>query len=173
MEGGSTSSRAEHSEQSSISAAEPAATSKTVASQQSKGAQSYYYWHNAVPQGENAAPRPTPQQLGTSQAAVEQPPISIDSYAFQDDDDVVKVFISLEGALAGLTANCVAADFKERSLRVALQPPGGARAHLLSVSELSNPVRPEHCGFKITKAGKLVIKLDKSNAHHRWSKLRR
>ena len=146
---------------------------KTLESQQTKGQQSYYYWHSAVPQGELAAPKPTPHQLSAEIQVKEQPPAAIESYAFLDDGECVKVYIPLEGPLAGLTAEGVTAEYQERSMRLVVRPAGSDRDHVLSVSELANPVRPDHCRAKITKSRKLVITLDKANSHHRWSGLRR
>ena len=148
------------------------ALSKTLASQASKGNQSYYYWHSSVPKGELAAPTPTPQRLDLETRVAEQPPATIDSYAFVDDETVVKVYITLEGPLAGLAAADVDAEYAERSLRVLLRPPGG-RPALLAVAELSHIVRPEGCKHKVTKSGKLIITLDKANSHQVWKKLRR
>ena len=151
----------------------PAPDTKTLASQASKGQQSYYYWHASVPSGENAAPKPTPQLLSAETRAAEQEPTSIESYAFLDDDRVVKVYISLVGPLAGLKTEHVEAVYEHRSIRVVLRPPGGGE-HVLAVSELSHSVLPEGCKHKVNKSGeKLVITLDKANSRDRWPKLRR
>lgn len=111
---------------------EPAG-SKTLESQQTKGQQSYYYWHSAVPQGDQAAPKPSPHQLSSQTLVKEQPPKPIESYAFLDDGDVVKVYIPLDGPLASLTADGVSAEYQERSLRVVLRPTGSDRDHVLAV----------------------------------------
>lgn len=147
--------------------------SKTLASQASKGQQSYYYWHSAVPSGESAAPKPTPHLLSAETRPAEQEAASIESYAFLDDEKVVKVYISLEGPLAGLKNEHVDALYDHRSIRVVLRPPGG-REHVLAVSELSHTVLPEGCKHRVNKSGeKLVITLDKANSKDRWLKLRR
>ena len=149
------------------------ADSKTLASQASKGQQSYYYWHSAVPSGELAAPKLTPQLLSAETRPAELEAASIESYAFLDDDRVVKVYISLEGPLAGLETDQVDALYDTRSIRMVLRPQGGCE-HVLAVSELSHSVRPDGCKHRVTKSGeKLVITLDKANGHDRWLKLRR
>eukprot|EP00966_Prymnesium_polylepis_P002693 61889-Prymnesium_polylepis.1 len=62
--------------------------SKTEASQEEAGANSYYYWHSKVPQGASAAPKPTPQLLSTGSASTAPTATkAIGSYSLLDEGE--------------------------------------------------------------------------------------
>merc|ERR1711907_519016 len=76
------------------------------------GSSGYHYWHDTVSKGENAAPMPEHKAIAVEKEAtpVEDKAVTIDNFAFLDDDDVVKVYIKLEGDLASVTTEAV--EFK-------------------------------------------------------------
>jgi len=128
---------------------------KTQQSQNLKGSQSYYYWHNGVAKGENAAPKPTPQLLSSSKiATTDVPVVNITTYSFLDDDNVVKVYIPLEGPLANLSPDAIECEFSSHSLLVTLRPSGAH--HRLWVEKLAHEVDPPRCKSKVVKQKKLV-----------------
>ena len=45
----------------------------------------YHYWHDSVPKG---APPPEPQKLASEKVEVSLPEVTIENYAFMDDEDV-------------------------------------------------------------------------------------
>ena len=152
--------------------------SKTEASQAVKGAQSYYYWHKDAERrrlaGEVPAPMPAPKLLETSEedrAASRQKRVKpIADFAFLDDGDVVKVYITLAGELEGVSLEDAEVEFGERSLAVTIERP--EVVHRFCVEKLAHEVTPPRCKARVTKAGKLVITLFKRNHIERWAKLR-
>merc|ERR1712216_374395 len=67
----------------------------------------YYYWHDSVNKGEGAAPIPEHKPVTVATEAVEEHALTIDNFAFMDDEGVVKIYIKLEGDLATVTAENV------------------------------------------------------------------
>ena len=141
----------------------------------------YHYWHSKVASGEGAAPKPEPKLIAadaTSQAGPK--PKTIDSFAFLDDDAVVKVYISLEGDLADVADADVTATFnKERfndtcSMEVLIK--GTSQTHRLAAEKLGGVIAPDECKWKINKKNKkLIITLKKAAgpAHQQaWQGLR-
>ena len=95
------------------------------------------------------------------------------TFSFLDDGDLVKVYIPLEGPLAGVTKEHVDADFAERSLVVAVTPPGDTCCvYRFAIDRLAFGVDALRCKATVTKSGKLVLKLHKRNHLERWVKLR-
>jgi hypothetical protein len=68
---------------------------------------SYAYWHDKVPSG---APKPEHKPIAVEAGCGDIPTVSIDNFGLMDDDDIVKVYVKLEGDLEGLTADAV--EFK-------------------------------------------------------------
>jgi len=132
----------------------------------------YHYWHGNVPAG---APAPTPQMLASETVESALPEVTIENYGFMDDDDVVKVYIALEGDLQGVTADGVTLDvtskFDVGKLNLAVR--GTKSMHTLKAEKLFHDVDPEGCKFKVlSKKGKLVLTLKKKNPHDPWEGLR-
>jgi len=153
---------------------DPYAVSKTESSQLLKGSQSYYYWHADAERrrvtGETPVPIPVPKKLASSEAVSKQKVKTIEGFSFMDDSNMVKVYIPLEGELAGVTMDQVEAEFSERSLNVAIDL--GGTLHRFYVDRLSHSVDAGRCKAIINKSGKLVLKLYKRNEYDRWQKLR-
>ena len=139
----------------------------------------YYYWHDSVAKGEGAAPPPEQKPLKTEPAAAEGrelPLVTIHNYAFMDDDEVIKLYVSLEGALAGVTSEDVRADFAKEawdevySLDVVVR--AGGKAHRLHAEKLACSIVPEECKWRVSsKSNKLIITLKKKEKV-RWDELR-
>ena len=152
--------------------------SKTEHSQSVKGGHSYYYWHRDAERrrqnGEVKPPPPVPKRLETSEddlaAAAEKRGRPISSFSFMDDSDVVKIYVPLDGALAGATLAEAEVEFSERSLLVNIDRPDAI--HRFTVERLAHEVEPARCKARVVKSGKLVITLYKRNAIERWPKLR-
>ena len=95
---------------------------------------------------------------------------AIDTFSFLDDSDVVKVYIALEGPLAGVSSADVETEFEERSLTVTLNTDDAI--FKFQVDRLSHSVDAPRCKASITKSRKLLLKLYKRNHLERWQKLR-
>ena len=136
----------------------------------------YHYFHDKVGSG-----APPPEHVPVAVTAVEAAKVedtawSISKFAFMDDDDVVKVYIDLEGDLEGRTTEDVEFEVKNERYNpvssMLLHIKGKQHLHRLYVSNLMNMVVPEECSFKIlAKKQKLVIKLKKKTNDH-WEDLR-
>ena len=155
--------------------AEDPSVSKTEASQQLKGNQSYYYWHSDAERrrtetGEVPAPMPQPQKLASSEVVKEKRVKNIDTFSFLDDSDVVKIYISLEGTLAGVTISDIEAKFSERSLLVSIDTPDVT--YRFVVDRLARGVDPARCKASVTKSRKLLLKLHKERHLETWTRLR-
>lgn len=126
---------------------DPYAVSKTESSQLLKGSQSYYYWHADAERrrvtGETPVPIPVPKKLASSEAVSKQKVKTIEGFSFMDDSNMVKVYIPLEGELAGVTIDQVEAEFSERSLNVAIDL--GGTLHRFYVDRLSHSVDAGRC----------------------------
>jgi hypothetical protein len=113
--------------------------SKTVASQQEKSSNSYYYWHSSVPSGETAAPAAKPQLLAKELAGPELNVKSISAYSLLDDGEVVKVYVALEGELEEVTSDMIETEFTSRSLSVTLTTPRALhRLHVAQESHMAS-----------------------------------
>ena len=134
----------------------------------------YHYWHSKVG---TEAPPPEPKLLASESAPSSMPEKSITSFAFMDDDeeDVVKVYITLEGDLAGITADAVDAKFTcapvTHESALMLRVRGAHFMHILAAERLCGPIVPEHCKTKVTKKGKLIVTMAKA-AKIPWEDLR-
>lgn len=148
--------------------------SKTFVSQQLKGAQSYYYWHSDAERrraaGEQPAPLPMPNKLASTTAVKEKKIRGIEKYTLMDDGDVVKVYIPLEGELAGVKKEQVEIEFTDRTLLATIATE--EIIYRFHIERLSYLVLPDECKFLVNKAGKLLIKLKKKNHMDMWTKLR-
>ena len=142
-------------------------------------------WHDKVAQGEGAAPKPEPKLL-TAEAADTKgpPPKTIDSFAFLDDGEVVKVYVSLEGDLAGVTDEHVTATFNKQKFNndcsMEVMVKGASFTHRLAAEKLGGVIVPEECKWKINKKNKkLIVTLKKTKegtpqqpTHAPWTSLR-
>jgi len=151
------------------------AMSKTEASQQIKGTQSYYYWHGDAERrrltGEQPVPLPTPQKIMVTHEQPKEKRVKpISTFSFMDDGDLVKVYIPLEAELAGVSMEQVEVEFADRALLATIELPDCI--HRFSVEPLAHTVDTARCKSSITKSGKLVLKLYKRNPLDRWAKLR-
>ena len=148
--------------------------SQTVASQELKGSNSYYYWHSDSERrrqaGEQPVPVPLPKKLASSEVVHQKPMRSIDKFSFIDDGPEVKVYINLDGPLIDACKDDVEADFDERSLIVTVNTP--AAIYKFHVDRLNHSVDPARCKAVVTKGRKLLIKLYKVNRIENWAKLR-
>lgn len=148
--------------------------SKTEFSRVNAGQNSYYYWHGDAERrrqtGETAVPLPVPHMLASGAVAKQKPVKAIDTFTFLDDDNVVKVYISLEGALADVRSSDVETEFSERSLAVTINTPEATFKFL--VDRLTHSVDALRCKASITKSRKLLLKLFKRSHLDKWAKLR-
>jgi hypothetical protein len=123
---------------------------------------SYNYFK--VAQGEGAAPEPEhkPLDCAASGRAAHTSFVPIDNYGFLDDDDIVKVYVKLEGDLAGV-AGPDAVDFKVSRpsgwvgdpFQMELVVRGEKHTHRLFAEKLKGQVDPDGCKFKVLpKKGK-------------------
>lgn len=136
----------------------------------------YNYFHDKVGSG---APLPehTPVDVGTAAPSkAEDTAWTISKFAFMDDDDVVKVYIDLEGDLEGRVTGDVEFEVKADQFNpvcsMLVHIKGKQHLHRLYVSNLMHLVVPEQCSFKIlAKKPKLVIKLTKKDKVY-WEDLR-
>ena len=138
----------------------------------------YHYWHSTVASGAGAAPKPEPKLLAAEAAPTGPEPKTITSFAFLDDEDVIKVYVTLEGDLAGVVAEDISATFnKEKfndncSMEVMIKAKG--LVHRLAAEKLGGVIVPEECKWKITKKSppKLIVSLKKADPRNGWSQLR-
>ena len=154
---------------------EDARLSKTEASQNLKGSQSYYYWHSDAERrrlaGEKPVPVGMPPKIDSHVEAEKEKPIrAISTFSFLDDGNVVKVYVQLEGDLSGVTLEQVDVQFTDNSLLLAIERPNAI--HRLVVDRLMYPVDASRCKTSINKAGSLLLRLHKRDYMQRWSKLR-
>ena len=128
----------------------------------------YHYFHDKVGDG---APKPEHKPIAVTSAssgasAVEDTALTISNFAFMDDDDVVKVYIALEGDLDGVTMENVefsveAAKF-DPVCSMLLHVRGRNHLHRRYVSHLMHIVVPEECKVKVlSKKAKLIVSLKK------------
>ncbi len=135
----------------------------------------YHYWHSKVG---TEAPPPEPKLLASETAAASMPEKSITSFAFMDDEDdgVVKVYVTLEGDLAGVGDDAVDAKFDkapygpECSMEVRVR--GAHFVHVLAAERLCGVIVPGECKHKVTKKGKLVVTMKKAHKQEPWEQLR-
>ena len=148
------------------------AVSKTQASQAGAGSNSYYYWHSKVPQGDGAAPKPTPKLLATETAKTGPTSAkAINSYSLLDEgEEVLKIYVPLEGELDQVNADSIEAEFATRSITITLTTP--STLHKLHVPTLAHEILPEKCKTKVTKSRKLIITLAKREVSRTWKQLR-
>ena len=155
-------------------AAEGLAVSKTDYSQQLKGSQSYYYWHGDAERrrltGEQPVAPPLPKKLASSEVAKEKRIKAIEKHQFLDDSDLVKVYIPLDGELAGVTMDQVEAEFAEQSLMLTIETADSI--FRFWIDRLSHQIDPLRCKAIIAKSGKLVVKLKKRSHMDQWRLLR-
>ncbi len=147
---------------------------KTEVSQNLKGSQSYYYWHADAERrrmaGEKPVPASAPPKIATHVETTREKPVKgITTFSFLDDDNVVKIYIALEGELAGLSIDQVASQFTDRSLQLNIELPGAI--HRFAIDRLMFPVDETRCKVSINK-GKLLVRLFKRDHHQHWAKLR-
>ena len=147
---------------------------KTEVSQNLKGSQSYYYWHADAERrrmaGEKPVPASAPPKIATHVETTREKPVKgISTFSFLDDDNVVKIYIALEGELAGLSIDQVASQFTDRSLQLSIELPGAI--HRFAIDRLMFPVDETRCKVSINK-GKLLVRLFKRDHHQHWAKLR-
>jgi len=147
---------------------------KTEVSQNLKGSQSYYYWHADAERrrmaGEKPVPASAPPKIATHVETTREKPVKgISTFSFLDDDNVVKIYIALEGELAGLSIDQVASQFTDRSLLLSIELPGAI--HRFAIDRLMFPVDETRCKVSINK-GKLLVRLFKRDHHQHWVKLR-
>ena len=147
---------------------------KTEVSQNLKGSQSYYYWHADAERrrmaGEKPVPASAPPKIATHVETTREKPVKgISTFSFLDDDNVVKIYIALEGELAGLSIDQVESQFTDRSLQLSIELPGAI--HRFAIDRLMFPVDETRCKVSINK-GKLIVRLFKRDHNQNWAKLR-
>ena len=147
---------------------------KTEVSQNLKGSQSYYYWHADAERrrmaGEKPVPASAPPKIATHVETTREKPVKgISTFSFLDDDNIVKIYIALEGELAGLSIDQVESQFTDRSLQLSIELPGAI--HRFAIDRLMFPVDETRCKVSINK-GKLIVRLFKRDHNQNWAKLR-
>lgn len=140
----------------------------------------YHYFHDKVASGEGAAPAPQPQKLAVEAvegAAPVIPPKTIDTFSFMDDDDVVKVYVALEGDLAAVTDADISATFHKPpyndtcSMNVVIK--GEKHSYQLAAEKLFGVIVVDECKCKINKKKqKLIVTLKKAGRKEPWEQLR-
>ena len=121
----------------------PTTASATMASEKQGGG--YYYWHDSVAQG---APAAAPQRVEPeTSATVHVTYASIDNYGLLEEDEIIKLYIALDGDLEGLSGDEVDAQFKKDpygeacSLDVIAR--GKKQSHRLHAERLMGSIIPE------------------------------
>ena len=121
----------------------PTTASATMASEKQGGG--YYYWHDSVAQG---APAAAPQRVEPEAfAAVHVTYASIDNYGLLEEDEIIKLYIALDGDLEGLSGDEVEAQCKKDpygeacSLDVIAR--GKKQSHRLHAERLMGSIIPE------------------------------
>lgn len=104
-------------------------------------------------------------------------PVTIANFAFLDDDELVKVYVTLDGDLEGVTTDCVKLtcdrDRFNPTSSMLLSVRGKQYSHALGANPLCHCVDPAKCKFRVlSKKGKLVVTLQKENAGTQWDTLR-
>lgn len=137
----------------------------------------YHYWHDKVAKGEGAAPITEPKRIAVEMAdPANDSHVSIENFALMDDDDVIKVYVKLEGDLASVTEDDV--DLKVEKKRydpdcsMLLTVKGATKTHRLYAEKLKGTVKPEESKLRVlTKKGKIVVSLKKQEPVY-WDSLR-
>jgi len=139
----------------------PAAAAPAVEEAGEKATYNYF----KVAKGEGAAPKPEHTPLEPAASAAPAAPtkfVSIENYGFLDDDDIVKVYVKLEGDLAGV-ASADAVEFKVSRpsgwegdpFMMELIVRGEKHTHRLYAEKLKGQVDVDGCKFKVLpKKGK-------------------
>ena len=136
----------------------------------------YHYWHNTVPKGEGAAPAPVPIALASGAAAVTRPVADISAFSFLEEDDVIKLYIALEGDLEDVTEAQVEARFERPQYSddfvMEVTVHGKLRDHRLKADKLAGPIDCEKCKTRVLlKKKKLIVTLTKLHPVN-WGQLR-
>ena len=134
----------------------------------------YAYWHKGVgSQAPTAQPKLLASETIVGNQVVEK---SIDSFGFLDDDDAVKVYITLDGDLAGATNDAVDAQFAQQKgcdeFCMDIKVQGTRFCHRLAADRLAGSIKPEQCKCVASKKGdKMIVTLRKRDKRP-WSELR-
>jgi len=131
---------------------------------------SYYYWAQRTTAAEAPAPIEAPKQIRTRQARTEETTVfkTISSYSFVDDDNFVKVYVTMPGVGAEGGAT-IESEFNTRSCCVRVLNYNGAN-HRLQVPKLSEEIEPAKSSVRANK-DTLIIKLCKVKKDHHWYEL--
>jgi len=121
-------------------------------------------------------PEHTPIAVGAATTAKEDAAVTIDNFAFMDDDDKVKVYVTLAGDLEGAVTEGVEFSVErakfDPTCSMLLHVQGKKYLHRLYVSHLMHEVVPEQCKFKCnTSKGKIIVTLKKKDKVF-WENLR-
>ena len=112
--------------------------------------------------GEKPVPASAPPKIATHVETTREKPVKgISTFSFLDDDNIVKIYIALEGELAGLSI--------DHSLQLSIELPGAI--HRFAIDRLMFPVDETRCKVSINK-GKLIVRLFKRDHNQNWAKLR-
>ena len=120
--------------------------------------------------GERPVPMTAPPRIATHEMSPDKPVKSVGTFSFLDDGNVVKIYIPLDGELAGTSTEHVTVDFSDCSVVATIQRP--AAIYKFTVDRLLYPVDAGRCKMIVNKSGKLLLKLHKRNHMQTWGKLR-
>ena len=82
-----------------------------------------------------------------------------------------KLYVTLEGDLAGASADAIDAEFTTRSMRLSVR--GFTEMHCLRVDSLMHRIVPAKSKAKVSSKGeKVIVTLRKENSYDGWGRLR-
>mmetsp|Transcript_43367 Transcript_43367/g.52480 ORF Transcript_43367/g.52480 Transcript_43367/m.52480 type:complete len:223 (+) Transcript_43367:254-922(+) len=134
----------------------------------------YYYAHNK--RDDLGPPAPMPEAGGIKLAVEKRVVVptvetkAITNYMFLDEDDIVKVYVPLEGLSSKVTKDQVTSVFEEQSMTLTVQGYEEDKDLVLKVPKLLNEINPEDSGHKTLK-NKVVITLSKAKKL-KWATLK-
>ena len=137
------------------------------------GSGGYHYFHDKIGDG---APPPEHKPIDVSAALAEETALTLTNYAFMDDEDKVKIYVTLTGDLEGVVQEGVELKVEKApfdpTCSMMLHLRGKKSLHRLYVSHLLHEVVPEKCKVKVNATkGKLIVTLIKKDNVF-WEELR-
>ncbi|KAK3269383.1 hypothetical protein CYMTET_22174 [Cymbomonas tetramitiformis] len=136
--------------------------------------QSYYYAHARRETGEAPAPMPVPVVLAreTRPTAPTIEAKAIQSYSFLDEDEVVKIYVPLEGVkeAVGQKKEAVCSSFGEKTLELTVSGYEEGKVLKLGFASLFEEIVPEESKHRVL-ANKVVLALKKKKKNISWNRL--
>lgn len=156
-------------------ATEEGTVSALEASIQAKKDNSYYYAHQRKVTGEEPAPPPVHVVLERTPSERTETVESIFNYQFLDEEQVVKVYIPLEGVGAKIGEDSIVTQFDTKAFEVCIRDYKPNRVLKLAIRDLHGEITPAECVAK-KLTNKVVLSLKKKPGdegnYARWSNLK-